>query len=135
MYYRVLDLSRRSEDDEGGTFHYDTRRPEDDLRSEPGPIRIVTALSSDGTDISNVFTENPNHYGRSARDVIADRTGDLIWPGNGSLVLFDEELDLHAQPPAVPLQVGARAIFASAILRRPEHDVIACEALRKPPQE
>ena len=127
MYYRVLNLSHRDARDKGGTFHYDTRRPEDALRNEEGPLRIVAALSSDGTDISNIFTENSAHYGRLAGDVIGSAT-DLVWPGNGTLVEFDEELDLHARPPAMPLQAGATAVFASAILRKPNQEIIACEA-------
>lgn len=131
MYYRVIDLSRRDAADKGGRFHYDTRRPVGDLRKDEGPLRIVSALSSDGTDISNVFTDNASYRGRLIGDVLNENPSDLFWPGNGTLVEFDEELDLHAQPPAIPLRLGSKAVFASAILRRPHQDVIACEAFSR----
>jgi len=128
MYYRVIDLASANADDRGGVFHYDTRRADDDLRNQSGPIRVVSALTSDGTDISNIFAEEPSHRGQLSGDVINSGAEDLVWTGNGSVVMFDEELDLHARPPAIPHAAGTTAVFASAILRLPSHDTIACEA-------
>jgi len=130
MYYRVIDLSKVDPNDRGGEFHYDTRRPGDDLRSEEGPVRIVAALTSDGVDISNIFTSNSSYHGRLAGEVIDEQVEDLIWAGNGGVVLFDEELDLHARPPAETHPEGTIAVFASAVLRMPDHELIECEAFK-----
>jgi hypothetical protein len=106
----------------GGEFHYDSGFDRPIVASNLGAavLRFVGNWTTDGTNVSYIFSSNPEHYDKSVGEVVNEGSPDIIQPDNNHVILFNEGAGLHGTAPASERPGQRTVIFSTTLCREPQ---------------